>query len=85
MSMGNFPEIVSQQILVGIFLVGRLGVHAAGCDAQSGDAAKCDINANCSSPLAFSCFDPTPPYSEVDTKLRRGALTPPLHSTCSCP
>ena len=25
MSMGNFPDILSQQILVGIILVGRLG------------------------------------------------------------
>ena len=27
MSIGNFPEFLSQQILVGIVLVGRLGVH----------------------------------------------------------
>ena len=28
MSIGNFPESLSQQILVGIILVGRLGVGA---------------------------------------------------------
>ena len=28
MSIGDFPEIVSRGILVGIVLVGRLGVHA---------------------------------------------------------
>ena len=27
MSIGDFPEIQSQQILAGIFLVGRLGIH----------------------------------------------------------
>ena len=29
MSIGNFPESLSQAILVGIFLVGRLGVVAS--------------------------------------------------------
>ena len=27
MSIGNFPEMLSRRILVGIILVGRLGVH----------------------------------------------------------
>ena len=30
MSVGNFPEVLSQRILVGIVLVGRLGVCCPG-------------------------------------------------------
>ena len=35
--MGNFPDMLSQQISVGRFLAGRLGVHdAAACSAGHG-------------------------------------------------
>ena len=34
MSMGNFPDVLSQRILVGIILVGRLGVNRPSCSAR---------------------------------------------------
>ena len=42
MSMGNFPESLSQGILVGMILVGRLGVAlgwARGQDVMTGQAS----------------------------------------------
>ena len=38
MSIGDFPEMLSQQIYVGIILVGRLGLVVAGQPRNRGDA-----------------------------------------------